>query len=958
MPAFVRICSGWYSRAATIMVGLALLVSSSLAQFYPLPSIITQPVSTSISIGETAVVFGVVASDFPIGDASYQWRKNGRAIAGATSHTLTIANAQPSDAGNYDVVVTGRYGSITSDRVTLTVVPPFAPSITSQPTDRVAVQGSSVTFTAGVSALPRPRFQWRKDGVNIGGATSSSLFLVNLIVADAGIYDVVATNNQGVAISRGASLTVTLPPITITLQPVGATVYLGDTVDLRVAATGDSTLRFQWRKNGVNLNGETQTTLTLRTVKFENSGDYDVVVYTYAGLSAGWIGSNVAALTVVVPPLGITPTSVSVQEGNPAAFYLFPQYLNLTCQWRKNGVAIAGATKAFYTVSGASSSDTGFYSIVVHGDDWTIESDAAVLLVRPDPYRFAILSGALRERGSTDGPAEHARFNIPWGIAIDIGGNVYVTDNGDGTVRKISPQGVATTFAGAAGQHGFVNGVGSAARFAFPTGVAVDEHGNVYVGDNGNGVVRKITSDGRVTTLGEGRAPRIGGVGGLTIDQAGQIYLADYVNHTLIKFNAAGAMSIFAGLSGVAGNADGVGTSARFNSPGAAAADASGNIFVSDDGNHSLRRVTPAGVVSTIAGASSSPTLAIDQENGILVVSDETLQRVSPSGGVTTLARPSTAYGSAGSNARFFPRGLAVGNADTLYIADTQVATVLKGAQVVSAPSRLSNLSTRATLPSGSALVLGFAMHGRGTKHLLARAVGPTLAHFGVAGALSDPGLEIVGLNALTPLLTNDDWGTNADQVGLIAATSAVGAFPLDSASKDAAVIMNVDTTSNNPCTVRITASRSAGSGVVLGELYDLDAAPTPASLSSISSLGFCGAGDNALVVGFTIAGAGPRKLLIRAIGPALVQFGVEPAVRDPRLAVFPLGLSTAVATNDNWDGATATTAAFARAGAFNLALGSRDAAVLCELPAGSYSVVVTGATTGLALVEVYDLER
>jgi hypothetical protein len=119
------------------------------------------------------------------------------------------------------------------------------------------------------------------------------------------------------------------------------------------------------------------------------------------------------------------------------------------------------------------------------------------------------------------------------------------------------------------------------------------------------------------------------------------------------------------------------------------------------------------------------------------------------------------------------------------------------------------------------------------------------------------------------------------------------------------------------------------------------------------------GTGANVLAPGFVIGGTEPKRLLIRAVGPGLASFGVEGTLADPRLAIVPLGKTFTVASNDNWDGSASLSAAFARAGAFALPAGSKDAALLVRLPPGGYTVQVSGAgnTTGTALVEIYDLD-
>lgn len=206
---------------------------------------------------------------------------------------------------------------------------------------------------------------------------------------------------------------------------------------------------------------------------------------------------------------------------------------------------------------------------------------------------------------------DSVKFNGPAGVAVDASGNVYVADQINSLIRVINTQGVVTTFAGNPGSAGLLNGPGAAALFNGPTGVATDIAGNVYVADNGNNVIRKITTKGIVTTLagsgtrgssdGNGAAASFNQPQTLTLDAGGNIYVADRGNNLIRKITPDGAVTTIAG-SGTAGSANGVGTAASFNSPAGIAIDASGNLYVGDSNNNVIRKITPNGTVSTLAG--------------------------------------------------------------------------------------------------------------------------------------------------------------------------------------------------------------------------------------------------------------------------------------------------------------------------------------------------------------------
>ncbi len=267
------------------------------------------------------------------------------------------------------------------------------------------------------------------------------------------------------------------------------------------------------------------------------------------------------------------------------------------------------------------------------------------------------LAGTPGTRGTTDGTGSAAQFNYPEDVAVDGAGNAYVADRNNNTIRKVTPSGVVTTLAGSAGGRGSDDGTGSVARFNSPTALAVDGLGNVYVADSGNNTIRKVTPSGVVTTLaglagssgsadGTGNAARFNWPIGVAVDSAGVIYAVDNGNNTIRKIVGAGVVTTLAGLAGKPGIADGTGSAARFNRPSGVAVDGLGNVFVADSGNNTIRKVTPSGVVTTLAGSTEEQGTA----DGI------------------------------GSAARFrWPVGLAVDSVGNLYVGDAGNHSIRKG---------------------------------------------------------------------------------------------------------------------------------------------------------------------------------------------------------------------------------------------------------------------------------------
>jgi len=286
---------------------------------------------------------------------------------------------------------------------------------------------------------------------------------------------------------------------------------------------------------------------------------------------------------------------------------------------------------------------------------------------------FGTLAGLAGSSGSTDATGSAARFAYPTGVAVDTAGNVFVADSFNHTIRKVASAGVVTTLVGNAGSSGSTDATGSAARFYTPIGVAVDTAGNVFVADTFNHTIRKVTSAGVVTTLAgsagssgstdaTGSAARFFYPYGVSVDTAGNVFVADTSNHTIRKVTNAGVVTTLAGLAGSLGSTDATGSAARFRSPHWVSVDTAGNVFVADYTNHTIRKVTSAGVVTTLAGSPGS-------------------------------AGSTDATGSA---ARFYyPRGVAVDTAGNVFVAEATNKTIRKvtSAGVVTTEAGLAGTS-------------------------------------------------------------------------------------------------------------------------------------------------------------------------------------------------------------------------------------------------------------------------
>ncbi|MFO0839108.1 MAG: immunoglobulin domain-containing protein [Phycisphaerae bacterium] len=335
------------------------------------PAISTQPANQTACDG-ASVTFAVAASGSGL---TYQWRKDGAPINGATLDTLTINPVSAADLGDYDVVVTNNCGNATSAIATITLDSP--PTISTQPTNQTACDGASVTFSVAASGSGLT-YQWRKDGAPINGATLDTLTINPVSAADLGDYDVVVSNNCGNATSAIATITLDSPP-TISTQPANQTACDGASVTFSVAASG-SGLTYQWRKDGAPINGATLDTLTINSVTAADAGNYDVVISNGCG---GTI-SAVASLSLN-PATVITsqPASQSVCEHTNVSFTVATTGVALTYQWRKDGIPIPGAIAATLAFD-ADDAHEGLYDCVVTGNCGSATSAGAALLVYDD----------------------------------------------------------------------------------------------------------------------------------------------------------------------------------------------------------------------------------------------------------------------------------------------------------------------------------------------------------------------------------------------------------------------------------------------------------------------------------------------------------------------------------------------------------------------------------------------
>jgi sugar lactone lactonase YvrE len=309
------------------------------------------------------------------------------------------------------------------------------------------------------------------------------------------------------------------------------------------------------------------------------------------------------------------------------------------------------------------------------------------------------LSGNAGWTSYLDGAGTAALFDTPTGVAVDAAGSLFVADSQSHTIRKVSPAGAVTTLAGTGSWTGTADGTGAAARFNHPGGAAVDGAGNLFVADSGNHAIRKITPEGVVTTFagmtgvmgfadGTGADARFYGPTDVDVDASGNLFVADYGNHLVRKISPAGVVSTLAGAVGSYGKVDGLGADARFTRPSGVAVDGAGNVFVAESENFAIRKITPEGVVTTLAdpaGLFYHPEDVAADGAGNLFVADKsshTILKLTPAGVVTTFAGTKGSSGYAdgtGADARFsYPQAVAVDGAGNVLVAELGNRTIRK----------------------------------------------------------------------------------------------------------------------------------------------------------------------------------------------------------------------------------------------------------------------------------------
>jgi PKD repeat protein len=402
------------------------------------PVISVHPQSQTKNVGDS-VIFSVTATGNPM--PTYQWRKNGNIISGATNSIYKITSVTTGDAGSYDVIVSNSQGSVTSNSATLTVNTNYSPpTISSHPQSQTVNLSQSVTFSVTATGNPMPTYQWRKNGNNISGATSSSYTINSVTVNDSGSYDVVVTNSQGSVTSNSARLYI----CAISSQPANVFVSAGDTANFIIVFLGGPTANYQWQYYST-VTGWTDVNYGIgyntNSFKFvPTTGDSGVYYRCRITGSCATINSDSALLSVCAPPVITTqPSNQSVIQGENATFSISVSGFNINYAWQRYSGTwqnISGATSSTYSFTAQSSDNGALFRCKVFNTCDTVYSNTASLSVcipvsiSSQPQNQSVTAG--QTASFTVTATGSGTLNYQWQYSIDNGTNWGNVTGGSG----------------------------------------------------------------------------------------------------------------------------------------------------------------------------------------------------------------------------------------------------------------------------------------------------------------------------------------------------------------------------------------------------------------------------------------------------------------------------------------------------------------------------------------------
>jgi sugar lactone lactonase YvrE len=793
----VLVCAGINgcvtSNAATLSV--------TALQVQPVAPVFTlQPANTGVTAGQNAS-FSVTATGSPLPRIEWQSaaaadpnnftpvvgmagcpRTDPPAAGPSTSAACIVGPLTLADNGRrYRAVATNSATSVNSLAATLTVnAAPVAPAITVQPTPQTTTVGGSAVFNVTANGTGRLEYTWTVNGSNLPSIDSSfntgtcsgrvtysnSNATITLTELSAGCDGALV----GVTVSNGVNPSAVSNIVVLTVNAVTQALSLlaGDIGGPgSLDGTGAEARVTLGPQNGIAVDGAGNAYFSEASSGKVRRVTPAGVVTTIAGASnplngpAGVVIDRAGNLFVAesgvgrivrITPAGVLSTWAAESSLSVATHLAIDAGDNLYVTSEPSGPGGAGliskispaqVVTPFYTFGSGE-----FIGAIAVASDGSLYGARNSSVVRISPAGvLSILAGTPSETGNVDGIGAAARFNGIAGLTLSAAGDLYATDAGNGSVRRITQAGVVTTVSGGGGPTEPVDGAGTAARYALPGGIATLPGGDMLIGDGatlrrlaplpnyfastfvgkrvrsginvgdlaldaaGNAYLAgrvgsnlRVTPAGAASTLtgtatgdfsyhiafdatrgelvqassfavwrmttagaatlwagnpdeqgyvdGTGAAARFDQIKGLTVDAAGNVFVAEGQSFTIRRITPAGVVSTYAGAQGQAGSADGAAANARFNGPGAMAADAGGDLFVSD-GFVTIRRITPAGQVTTVAGSPnvvgsvdgigtavrfrSLSKLAFEPSGNLLIGDSSTLRRMTPAYAVTTV---------------------------------------------------------------------------------------------------------------------------------------------------------------------------------------------------------------------------------------------------------------------------------------------------------------------------------
>lgn len=467
-------------------------------------------------------------------------------------------------------------------------VPVQPPVIGTQPQDTSVVDGANATFSVSATGTGPLTYQWRRNGAAIAGATGASLSVAATLADSGSVFAVVVTNPGGPVTSSDATLTVTPAAPAIVTAPQSTTVSAGQSASFTVVASGSAPLAYQWRRNSVDIAGAVAATYTTpATTLIDNGAAYSVVVTNAAGSAPSGNAILTVTPSVVAPAITQQPAGASVAVGQTATFaVLATGTAPLAYQWRRDGVAIAGATAAGYTTPAAALTDNGArFSVVVTNGAGSAVSNDAVLSVAP-----ASFTGVIQD-GSLDG--NNAGFDAAAAIATDPAGNMFIAASCIGTMPDADPSdtgNVCVVKYDPAGTRVWSTKFGG----HFLTAIALDANGNIYAAGWGtvpgqpttggtDAFVFKFNADGIKQWVRQFGSDRDELLWGLALDGQANVVVTGTTHGSLPGFTNLGSLDAFLAKLDTNGNPlwiNQFGPSVTGDDARAVVTDAAGDIYV------------------------------------------------------------------------------------------------------------------------------------------------------------------------------------------------------------------------------------------------------------------------------------------------------------------------------------------------------------------------------------------